>query len=372
MARPQFLAAIAALLLVSACGPKAASPPPQGQNVALTADQRQKIKLYTIAQGHFRKEVDTSGTVDFDNDQATPVMAPFGGPVSRILVDVGQKVKKGDALATVVSPDFATAVSTYRKALVAAQNLRRLADLDKDLLAHEGVSKKEAEQAETDATSAEADRDAALQSLQSLGVDPQVIKDTAAGKSTAAVQGFIRSPLEGTVVEKLVSPGQLLQAGTTQAFTVADLSKVWVIAHIFDTDVASVHVGDIAQVSGPGRVLNGTVQTVGDEVDPNTRSVAVRVVVDNPGGTLKRQMYVQVKLSSSQQSSGLLLPVSAILRDEENLPFVYVEQPDNSFARAHVTLGDRSGDMYQITNGVSPGQKIVSDGALFLQFMQQQ
>jgi cobalt-zinc-cadmium efflux system membrane fusion protein len=340
--------------------------------VALTAAQRQKITLYTIAQGSFRKEVDTSGTVDFDNDQSTPVMAPFGGPVSRILVDVGQKVKKGDALASVVSPDFATAVSSYRKALVAAQNLRRLADLDKDLLAHEGVSAKEAQQAETDATSAEADRDAALQSLQALGVDPQVIKDTAAGKPTEAVAGFIRAPLAGTVVEKLVSPGQLLQAGATQAFTVADLSKVWVIAHIFDTDIGAVHVGDIAQVSGPGRMLNGIVQTVGDEVDPNTRSVAVRVVVDNPGQYLKRQMYVQVKLKSSQQSTALLLPVSAVLRDEENLPFVYVEQPDQSFARVHVTLGDRSGDNYQITNGVKAGQRVVSNGALFLQFMQQQ
>ena len=89
------------------------------------------------------------------------------------------------------------------------------------------------------------------------GVDPQVIKDTGAGKPTAAAQGFIRSPLAGTVVEKLVSPGQLLQAGTTQAFTVADLSKVWVIAHIFDTDIGAVHVGDIAQVSGPGRMLTG-------------------------------------------------------------------------------------------------------------------
>jgi cobalt-zinc-cadmium efflux system membrane fusion protein len=363
---------MAALLVLTACGPKTPPPPPQGQNVVLTAAQRQKITLYTVAQGDFRKEVDTSGTVDFDNDQATPVMAPFGGPVSRILVDVGQKVKKGDPLAAVVSPDFATAVSTYRKALVAAQNLRRLADLDKDLLAHEGVSAKEAEQAETDATSAEADRDAALQSLQSLGVDSQVIKDTQAGKPTAAVEGFIRSPLEGTVVEKLINPGQLLQAATTQAFTIADLSKVWVMAHIFDTDVGSVRVGDIAEVSGPGRTLSGTVQNVGDEVDPNTRSVAVRVVVDNPGQYLKRQMYVQVKLKSGTPSSALLLPVSAVLRDEENLPFVYVEQPDGSFARERVTLGDRSGDMYEIQNGVSPGQLVVSDGALFLQFMQQQ
>jgi cobalt-zinc-cadmium efflux system membrane fusion protein len=199
-----------------------------------------------------------------------------------------------------------------------------------------------------------------------------VIKDTEEGKPTPRIEGFIRSPLSGTVVEKLVSPGQLLQAGTTQAFTVADLSKVWVIAHIFDSDVGSVHKGDTAQISGTSRNLTGTVDNVGAEVDPNTRAVAVRVVVDNPGEYLKRQMYVEVKIMSREQSSGLLVPVSSILRDDENLPFVYVQQPDNSFARERVTLGYRSGDYYDIPTGVRPGQRIVMDGAIFVQFMQQQ
>src|SRR6185437_3761691 len=217
-------------------------------------------------------------------------MAPFSGTVSKLYVQPGASVKKGDALAAVVSPDYASAVSTYRKALVTAQNARKLADLDKDLLAHQGVSSKEAEQAETDAASAEADRDAGLQALQSLGVDPELIRDTQAGKATAAAEGTIRAPLAGTVVEKLIQPGQLLQAGTTAVFTVADLSKVWVMAHVFDADLAAVHVGDTAQVTGAGRTLSGTVDNIAAQVDPNTRSIAVRIVVDNPGDFLKRQM----------------------------------------------------------------------------------
>jgi cobalt-zinc-cadmium efflux system membrane fusion protein len=300
------------------------------------------------------------------------MLAPFSGRVARILVEPGQAVKKGDALAEVVSPDYASAVSTYRKALVAAQNARKLADLDKDLLIHQGVSVKEAQQAETDAASAEADRDAGLQALQSLGVDPAVIRDTREGKETAAVEGTIRSPISGTVVEKLIQPGQLLQASITQVFTVADLSKVWVMAHVFDTDLATVHLGDIAQVKGAGRVLTGTVDNIAAEVDPNTRSVAVRIVVNNPGEFLKRQMYVQVRIEDRQQSLGILIPVSAVLHDEENLPYVYVEQADGSFARAHVTLGYRSGDRYSIASGIHAGQRLVTNGALFLQFMQQQ
>ncbi|HXL70498.1 MAG TPA: efflux RND transporter periplasmic adaptor subunit [Rhizomicrobium sp.] len=371
----RFLAAgamAASLLIIAGCSPKSGAEPPQGANVTLTPEQRARIQIVTVQQGQYRREVDTSGTVDFDNNQATQVLAPFGGLVSRLIVEQGAEVKKGDALAAVISPDFSAAVSAYRKALVSAETLRKLADLDKDLLAHQGVSQKEADQAESDAVSAGADRDAALLGLQALNVAPQVIADTQAGKPTARVEGLIRSPLPGTVVEKLVSPGQTLQADTTPVFTVADLSKVWVMAHVFDSDIGSIHQGDIAQVSGTGRTLSGVVDNVGAEVDPNTRSVAVRIVVGNPGDFLKRQMYVQVKILSRQQVSGLLVPVSAILRDDENLPFVYVTQPDGSFARQHVTLGYRSGDRYEIPEGLRPGQQVVADGGIFVQFMQNQ
>ncbi len=250
------LIAFGALLLIAGCGPKTNPNPPQGANVTLTADQRARIQVVTVQRGQYRREVDTSGTVDFDNNQSTQILAPFGGMVSRLIVEQGAQVKKGDALAAVLSPDFSAAVSAYRKALVSAEALRHLADLDKDLLAHDGVSQKEAEQAESDAVGAEADRDAALLALKSLNVDPQVIADTQAGKDTARVEGIIRSPLDGTVVEKLVSPGQNIQANTTPVFTVADLSKVWVMAHVFDSDIGSVHQGDAAQVVETGRTLD--------------------------------------------------------------------------------------------------------------------
>ena len=365
-------AMLAALCLVAGCGKSEKPPAADNGNVTLTAEQRRNITLTTVNSGSFRRSVDTTGIVDFDNNQATAMLAPFSGTVAKLLVEPGQAVKKGAALAEVVSPDYASAVSAYRKALVTAQNARRLANLDKDLLNHQGVSAKEAEQAETDAASAEADRAASLQALQSMGVDPGVISDTQKGKDTAAVQGAIRSPITGTVVEKLIQPGQLLQAGTTPVFTVADLSRVWVMAHIFDTDLAAVHLGDAAQVTGVGKTLNGTVDNIAAEVDPNTRSIAVRIVVDNPGEFLKRQMYVQVKIQDRRQTAGILIPVAAVLHDDENLPYVYVEQADGSFARAHVTLGDRSDGQYNITGGVKAGQRVVTNGALFLQFMQQQ
>ncbi len=367
-----------AIGLLAACSPDDSSQQAKQSStpsaVRLTQDQLKNVGLFTVAQSSFHKVLEVTGIVDFDNDQATSVLAPFSGPVSRLLVSPGEKVKKSEVLAYVDSPDFAAAVSAYRKALATAQTARRLADQDKDLLAHNGVSQREAEQAETDAVSAEADSAAARQALVALNVDPRSIEDVREGRLAARIEGAIRAPIAGTVVEKLITPGELLTAGTTPCFTVADLSRVWVMAQVFGPDLALVHVGDGARVETAlaGRDLEGRVDNIAAEIDPDTRSVAVRVAVDNPNELLKKQMYVRVRIESATASSGLLVPVSAILRDDENLPFVYVAQRDGSFVRRRVTVGDRSGNSYDITDGLAAGERIVVDGGIFVQFMQDQ
>jgi membrane fusion protein, heavy metal efflux system len=378
LARAPAALALAAVIATSACSPKTggvaqtASVTPS--NVTLTAAQRENVHLYTVASAKFRNTLVATGTVDFDNDQATSVLAPFSGPVSRLLASLGEHVKQGQPLAVVESPDFATAISAYRKAISTAQTARRLADLDKDLVQHNGVAKREADQAETDAANAEADREAALQSLVSLQVPAQAIKDIQEGRPVSRIDGTIRAPIAGTVVEKLITPGQLLQAGTTPCFTVADLSRVWVLAQIFGADLESVKVGDQAEVvTGIGTTkLSGIVDNISALVDPDTRSVVARVVVKNPGDLLKKQMYVRVLIQAGQENTGLLIPVSAVLRDDVNLPFAYLLQPDGSFARQHVTLGYRAGDQYHIAEGLKAGDQIVVDGAIFVQFMQNQ
>jgi cobalt-zinc-cadmium efflux system membrane fusion protein len=368
----------ASVMSLTGCAPKiddsSQAAPVTTSNVTLTSAQRQNIHLYTVAAAQFRKTIETTGAVDFDNDQATSVLAPFSGPASRLLVSPGDRVKKGAPLALVDSPDFAAAVSTYSKALATARTNRRLADLDKDLLEHHGVSQREQDQAETDAINAEADRDAALQALVSLQVDQQTVKEIQEGRPISRPGAVIRSPIAGTVVEKLITPGELLQAGTTPCFTVADLSRVWVMAQLFGSDLAAISLGDPAEVlSGiDAKTFSGTVDNISALVDPDTRSVPVRVVVENPGNFLKKQMYVRVRIQASQESTGLLVPVSAMLRDNENLSFVYIAKPDGSFARQHVTLGYRAGDQYDVAAGLQAGDKIVVDGGIFIQFMQTQ
>ena len=374
---PRALAAALAFALVGACSSSPDennSATPALTNVRLTKSQRSHIQLYAVVPVGYRQKIEAPGTVDFDNDQATSVVSPFTGPVTRIFVALGQHVAKGQPLALVESADYATAIGAYRKAVVTSVNARRLATADRDLAAHNGISEREAAQAQTDAASADADRDAARQTLISMGVDRGTIARAMAGNPTAGLAGVIRAPVSGVIVDKQITPGQLLQAGSSTAFTVANLSQVWVLAQIAPSDLSQVGFHDAAVVnpgngSGPFR---GTVENIGASVDPNTRAVVARIVAPNPGDLLKKQMYVDVSIESGRVSTGLLVPVSAVLRDDQNLPFVYIALPDASFARRHVTLGYRDSRNYDVTSGLVSGERIVSNGALFLQFMQSQ
>lgn len=371
------IAAPLALLLLAGCSSSASednTAAPSVANVRLTKAQESRIQFYTVVPVGYREKIEAPGTVDFDNDQATAVASPFTGPVTRILVELGQPVAKGQPLALVQSADYATAVGAYRKAVVTAANARRLANADRDLAAHNGISAREAAQAQTDAANAEADRQAALQALLSMGVDRGTIGRAMAGSPTAGFAGVIRAPVSGIVVDRQITPGQLLQAGSSAAFTVANLSKVWVLAQVSPSDLPNVHLHDAAVVdprNGTGP-FHGTVDNISASVDPNTRGVVARIVTPNPGDLLKKQMYVAVSIESGRVSTGLLVPVSAVLRDDENLPFVYLALPDGTFARRHVTLGYRDDQNYDVTSGLQSGDKIVSNGSLFLQFMQSQ
>jgi cobalt-zinc-cadmium efflux system membrane fusion protein len=354
-----------ALALLAGCSSSADenSATPAIPNVRLTKAQLAHVQLYTVVPVGYRQKVEAPGTVDYDNNQATSVVSPFTGPVTRIFVAQGQPVAKGQALAAVASADVANAVAAYRKAAVASANARRVAAADRDLAAHNGISEREAAQAQTDAASAEADRVAAFQALASMGASP-----------ASGLSGIIHAPVSGVVVDKTVTPGQLLQAGSSTAFTVANLSQVWVMTQIAASDLPFVHVGDAAQIdpkNGTGP-FHGTVQNVSASVDPNTRAVVARIVAPNPGDLLKKQMFVDVSIESGRVSTGLLVPVSAVLRDDENLPFVYIALPDGSFARRHVMLGYRDSQNEDVTSGLRSGDRIVSNGALFLQFMQSQ
>ena len=342
----------------------------RAQDVSLTPAQLARVRIAPVALAPFRSSVQTTGTVAFNGDKSTQVLAPVSGPITRIVVNTGSYVRRGDALAMVTSPDFAAAIASVRKAQSQYRNAQRIADLDVQLFKNDAIPRRELDQAVTDAAAAAADRDASIEQLRALGVDEAsiaAIRDNRPGATTSAV---IRAPIEGTVVEKLVTPGQLLQAGSTPTFTIADLSTVWVLANVFESDLAVVGNGESATITtgAAPSPIQGKVTYIGSLVDPSSKATAVRILAPNPRGILKRDMLVNVSIRAAQSKNALMIGLGAVLRDDQNLPFVYVAQPNNRFARRKVTLGSRSGDSLEVTSGLTSGERVVEDGALFLNF----
>ena len=344
--------------------------------VAVPAEQLERLHVEPVTQTNFRPTIQVTGTAQFNADVSTQVIPPISGPVMRILEDVGAEVRRGEALALVSSPDFATTIADFRKAQAAYVQTKRVADQDEQLWKNDAIAKRDLEQAETDASAAAADRDAALQQLRALGVDEESIAALRDGKDVPELQGAIRSPIDGTVVERLINPGQLLQAGSTPAFTVADLATMWVQANVFESDLSSVQIGDRAEVTTPAspNPFVGKVTYISALVDPATKATAVRVLVPNTRRLLKKDMYVQVAIHGSRERNGLLVPVTSVLRDDDNLPFVFVQRGTDSttFGRRQITIGSRVGDRYEVTAGLKAGERIISEGALFVQFAQTQ
>jgi cobalt-zinc-cadmium efflux system membrane fusion protein len=351
-----------------------ASVPVSGRGFTVTPAQRTRLHLVTVQPTTYQRVIQTTGTVAFNGDRSTPVLSPISGPAVRILVNPGAVVQRGAPLASVSSPDFAAAVASYRKAESSYRNLKRVADLDEQLWKNDAIARRDLEQAQTDAAGALADRDAAVEQLRALGVGGDQIAALTAGRATGPLEATIRAPIGGTVVEKLISPGQLLQAGSTQCFTIADLSSMWVLASVFDNDLGAVSVGepvDVLTDASPKPIV-GRVDYVAALVDPQSKAVAVRVLAPNVGGLLRKDMFVRVVIHAARSTTGVLLPSSAVLRDENNLPFVFVANRDGSFGRRQITLGTQIGDTYEVPAGLSSGDVVVTDGALFLQFAESQ
>ena len=336
------------------------------QLFTIPTDQMSHVQLLTVNPGTMRHTLRLTGTVAYNAFKTTPVISQIGGPVSKILVAPGDRVRMNQPMLDVSSPDYAQLLDGYLK----AADSFRLADIlykrAQDLYAHQAIAKQDLEQAESNRTQAQADLNAAEQGMRILGIkNPQ---DLAKAPSSAQIQ--VLAPISGEVVDRLVSPGQVLQAGQTQAFTISDLSTVWVLANVYQADLQYVKDGDdvVVQTDAFPQSFHGKISYVSPALDPNTRTLQARIVVDNPGEKLKRDMYCTVTVTAGVLKDVLAVPNAAVMRDENNEPYVYVLTGENQFARHDVVLGQMQNDETQIAKGIAPGDKVVGNGSLFLQF----
>jgi cobalt-zinc-cadmium efflux system membrane fusion protein len=329
-------------------------------------DQMQHVQVVTIAPTTLKHTLRLTGAVAYNAFNTTPVITQVGGPVSRILVVPGQHVKAGEPMLDVTSPDYSQLLDSYLKAADSFRLADRFYVRAQGLYEHHAIAERDLEQAESDRNHAQADLNAAEQGLKILGIkNPE---DLAKAPSSALIP--VLAPIGGEVVERLVQPGQVVQAGQTQAFTITDLSTVWVLANVYQADLAYVRNGDDVVVETdayPDR-FHGRISYVSSALDPNTRTLQARILVDNPGEKLKRDMYCTVTVTAGVLSNVIAVPNSSVLRDDNNQPFVYVATGQNQFGRRDVNLGETQNGQTQIMKGISVGERVVGDGSLFLQF----
>ncbi|HZZ40963.1 MAG TPA: efflux RND transporter periplasmic adaptor subunit [Acidobacteriaceae bacterium] len=329
-------------------------------------DQMSHVQVVTVEPTTLTRSLRLTGTVAYNAFKTTPVITQVGGPVTRILVVPGQHVREGAPMLEVSSPDYSQLLDAYLKAADSSRLAEKNYARAQDLYQHHAIAQRDLEQAESDRNQARADLNAAEEGMKILGIkNPAQLAD-----APASAQIPVLAPINGEVVERLVSPGQVVQAGQTQAFTISDLSTVWVLANVYQADLAYVRSGEDVAVQTdayPG-TFHGRISYVSPALDPNTRTLQARVVVDNPGEKLKRDMYCTVMVTAGKVTQAIAVPNAAVLRDDNNQPFIYVATGANQFGRRDVETGQSENGLIQILKGIAPGDKVVGDGSLFLQF----
>jgi len=332
----------------------------------LPADQIAHLQIAPVAKGSLPRVLRLTGSVAYNAFTTTPVFSAVGGPVREILAAPGDSVRAGQTLLNVNSPDYSAARSAYLKAkdayALADKNYQRAVDL----LAHKAIAERDVQQAESDRSLAQSDVESSTDALRALGIsDP-----AATAKAAGTLQIPLLAPVSGEIVERLVGPGQLLQAGTTQCFTISDTSTVWVLVNVYQSDLGSVRIGDTVDITTDAypETFRGRISYLAPALDPTTRTLQARIVTENAGHKLKKDLYVTATVRAGAIANALLVPDAAVLHDTENQPFVYVQTATNQFARRLVTVGESSGGRTQINSGLNAGERVVGDGSLFVQF----
>ena len=308
-AQATFVAALGLSQLACGDSKKADSKSASESNVqpglfTVPSDQMPHLKIGKVAKASWEVSIHTTGTVDWDQDHTTQAITQVNGPIARILVDVGTPVKKDEPLLYVSSPDVANAIAAYRKARNREQLNKRIVDRMKEMLEHGVIAQKDYESSVADYNDAATDVQNSLQPLRIFGITAQEIDQAEKQGTTISTELAVRSPIAGVIVQKLISPGMLIEAGQTVCFQISDVSSVWVQGHIFDRDLASVKIGDPAEETNPSfsRSFHGTITYIGASVDSNTRTTPVRIVTSNPGGSLKKDMFVDAVIRTDRKS----------------------------------------------------------------------
>ena len=372
MKHEMVIASALSLAILAGCGGEkhdqaAQAPPPaqveneQGVNL-VTVDHPERFPLFTATEHESTSTLNVTGVVNPDVSQTIPVISLASGRVVAIHAQIGDYVKKGQLLMEVQSTDISGAFDQYLKA-VNDERLSHTQDERARILYDKGaIAKSQLEIADDSEQDAQADLTAAEQQLSVLGVD----------KDHPAATVKVYSPATGVIIAQNVTTAAaagVTFSGSSTAFTIADLSHVWIICDVYENDLATVHLGQTADIrvnAFPDRLIKGSISEIDAVLDPSIRTAKVRIQVPNHDRLMRVGMFATATFHGRRPEGRASVPASAILHLHDR-DWVYVPAGEGKFKRVGVVGGAMIADgMQEVTSGLAAGQQVIKN-ALELQ-----
>jgi cobalt-zinc-cadmium efflux system membrane fusion protein len=359
---------------------KAAEPPdaptggrddksPGTDSVELSETQLKFVKVATVEDRDFPIEKGSVGSIDFNEELLTQVFTPYQGRIIGLFAKVGDEVQKGQLLFTIDSPDLLQACSNLIAAAgvlqLTTKNLARL----KNLFETRAISQKDLEQAVSDQQTAEGALRAARDAVRIFGkTDAEMDRMITDRKVDPTL--VVPSPIAGRITMRNAAPGLLVQPGNPPApYTVADISTMWMLANVAESDSPAFRVGQEVKVSVmafPNRTFEGHISTVSSWVDPNTHRLLVRSEVEDPNHELRSGMFANFVIRTGEPVRSPAIPLDGVVREGDGTLTAWVTADRRRFTKRTVKIGLQRDGYVQILQGLQAGDLVASEGALFL------
>jgi membrane fusion protein, heavy metal efflux system len=341
----------------------------QAPFVELSEKQAGSLKISTVESRNFERFKTAVGTIDFNENMLVQVFTQYPGKIIKAFFNVGDDIKQGDVLFTIDSPDLLQAESTLLASAGVLELQKRTLARVTQLIKAGGSAQKDVDQATSDQQTAEGNYKAARNAARVFGkTDAEIdrILDERKVDSTLVVP----SPISGRIIARNAAPGFLTQPGSTPAaYTVADVSTMWMLANVIETDAPAYKLKQEVEVKVPAypdRVFKGHVTTVGATIDPTTHRQLVRSEIDDPEHLLRSGMFASFKIHVGEPIRSLAVPANGIVRDGDGTMTVWVTTDRRRFTKRTVKIGLQQNGWDQILEGLELGDVVVTDGAVFL------
>lgn len=347
-----------------------------------TASEWAGIKVEPVPEHVFRREQVTEGKIAVNEDTSTPIFSPYTGRVIKLLAKPSDVVTRGQPLFIVEATDTVQAMNDFAAALGSVNTTRSKLNLAQivekrsgDLYAGRAVPLKDWQQAQADLAAAQNDMRSSETALEALHNKLRILGRTEediaafAEKRTLSAETPVFAPIGGTIVQRKLGPGQFVSSGASDpVFVIGDLSTVWLTAFVRETEAAGVAAGQdvtFTLLAMPGRSFTARLDYVSASIDPATRRLLVRATIDNTNGVFKPEMFASVTIYAAGDRPAAAVPRQALIYEGDRA-HVWVARDDQSIELRRIATGLINGDLVEAQSNLSPGERIVTKGSIFI------